>query len=76
MYKQVKSYTFSLTKKIKLISYLEKKYKLKNSPRMQNEDIATKKHDPLETRWPGETALPSSATKSNFDLATIQMPKE
>lgn len=43
---------------------------------MQNEDIATKKHDPLETRWPGETALPSSPTKSNFDLATIQMPKE
>lgn len=48
----------------------------KNSARMQNEDAATKKHDPLETRWPGENALPSSPTKSNSDLATIQMPKE
>lgn len=27
-------------------------------------------------RWPGENALPSSPTKSNSDLATIQMPKE
>lgn len=36
--------------------------------------LATKKHDPLETRCPGETALPSSPSniKSNFDLATIK----
>lgn len=43
---------------------------------MQNEDKAAKKHDPAEVRWPGKTALPFLLTngKSNFDLATIQMP--